>query len=1254
MDILERLATSGFDISGLPTNTPEMTKSGIRVLDGDTVETPDGKRVRFSGINTEEPAKMLPDKISSGFTGAEEQKKILKNLIDTGGYTNPVISDKKDVHDRFVGDLANKDGQTVTQYMLNNGLAMPTKFTTSEQQSTAAWAQLEKAQRKDKGTQTPEDLLSDTLLKAQFPNGTIRAKIAATSAKQYGGSLDSAGHSEYFSGPMYVNEDEDRTGHAKSNLKTGLKSGYTSMQQGAFDALDSLGVATGSDFLKNYGASHGDALQADLVDLPYLRDAEPFDEQGHWKLDSFSKVGNYVVGTAASSAPQFFLSIAAGLAAPATFGASLSLPAVVYAGNTWRAQAPENKSVAWAWTSGITQSAIESLGITGVFTNIFEKKAQKEIIKQLMGRGMTEEAAEKLLISKTQEGIKQVAEAVKAVKGGAIRQAGVASAKGVLNEAPEEMLQEMTQYFGENAKLALPESAEDISKLKNRIINAGIGGAVLGGSLGGAHEVLRNIPRAQIPESKDREFRTNLLQTDKEVPTAVSEANKALAVVGTDKSLDTLADLHESKLAMKGSIARVSNWWKEKGLSSLWKANYDTVMGKHTYAGRSLAALGTLLGANRAFAGGSIDEQKEHNVIELFNTFGSLDEMRSSFKGAKPEEVTRIFNEPSVKDYIKQIINERTVSGATFVSEIADKVKPEGVLSVAMMEHKDAIVKYADKLDKFLVMYNNKTNHNMDIFDLFNNKPINKTHVAQNKERFAALLSKQLGLNSNQATEITNRILTNDNIQDITDSFDDILNFDSSYSALKRDATAKLNEEGTKVAFNEFFSHDLHHNLVSLANKGASTYINTAVIGHKGAKLNALLLQAIANGEITEDEAAFKAKEIRDWLDMRMGKYHEITNQYLSGALSLVNFLTTITSLPLAAISSTVEFSQIYRNLNLPQSISATRHLLVGFGGEIGHVVKSIGGKEDVSNYRNTLSRGGYAHSNIAARTDVVSGYFAKWSEGFFKVTGLTSVTNVTRYAKLAIASDAIKHWLTQHIINPESEAGKSAYENLIRIGVDVESIAMMDIKSPEYESLVKQELTKGTHNFVLEAVIHPTKMNRPKFYSDPYLQVFTQFQGYVSTFTATILPRLVRDIRRTGTVEQANAAAVIAMMMALTLFALYMKDMIKYGESPPKWLEDDKRFHRFIGQSGLTGTGQRIWDAVSPIKPEYNKQSNVALSAVRAVSDQAPALSFLGNINDALSAPEGSQIKKTARILPIFGTSPQFAEYLQKELGAH
>ena len=136
-------------------------------------------------------------------------------------------------------------------------------------------------------------------------------------------------------------------------------------------------------------------------------------------------------------------------------------------------------------------------------------------------------------------------------------------------------------------------------------------------------------------------------------------------------------------------------------------------------------------------------------------------------------------------------------------------------------------------------------------------------------------------------------------------------------------------------------------------------------------------------------------------------------------------------------------------------------------------------------------------------------------------------------------------------------------------------------------EQRVKDNLQRAAYNFVNEAVVIPKTLNRPKFYSDPYLRLFTQFQGYTSTFTANVLPRLISDLGKKGSDDQRNSAAVIAMMIALSMLALYLKDMIKYGESPPDWLKDDKKYLRVLNQTGLLGSGQRVFDQFFPMFEE-------------------------------------------------------------------
>jgi len=100
--------------------------------------------------------------------------------------------------------------------------------------------------------------------------------------------------------------------------------------------------------------------------------------------------------------------------------------------------------------------------------------------------------------------------------------------------------------------------------------------------------------------------------------------------------------------------------------------------------------------------------------------------------------------------------------------------------------------------------------------------------------------------------------------------------------------------------------------------------------------------------------------------------------------------------------------------------------------------------------------------------------------------------------------------------------------------------------------------------------------------------------------------------------------------------------------------LKDEKQFQRVVGQMGILGTGQRVWDTIDPMF-EGKRSKDIMGSVWNAVSDQSPQLSYINKVNSFLSElpkDSGKEIEKGARLLPIFGTSPAFAKYLQKELG--
>lgn len=1237
-------------------STPDyLFGEGLHLTDADTYSFADGRRVRMANINAGETAKFLPGKTVSGeHLGAELQREKVRQLIKEHGFTDPVLSGNKDRHGRIIGDLRNAEGELLSSRIAKTGIVNLYDVSPEARMHEIMGAR-DRRERLRSGEATDEDKMLQRVQEERFKYG-VSPKLRTGSALEYGAAVDDKGKSDYFAGPSYVRGIEDRQGHAKSTWAGGWNIGEAKAIQGVYDSIDALGKATGSQFLMEFGKNNGDRIQTDLEYLPTLKNGEALDANGNWKLKGFSEIGDYTLGMMAQSMPNMIASLgAAALAAP-TYGTSLLGPAAIYTGNTYREQKDKNPYT--AALAGVSMMMVEKLGVTGVFTSAFTKSAQSQIINQLMLKGHTQEVAEKMFMDSAKIGIKEVSDAMKTVRGSAIGAATKGAAKGVLGEAPEEVLQEVIQYAGSKSSLELPTSDIEIRDLKNRMIAAGVGGAFLGAGFGaGSSLVARSKdPHSGRPTSTDAEYRAKLFETEGVIQSAqqeIGDAEQALAQAGYDaEELVAQARPEVIRSATQGPSSNLQSWWRNKGLKSLHQAWSRTVVGVHEHAGPAMAALSTMIGANKSLNGGSIDEQQHNTSNDIRSAFGSIDKLKEAFPGLDRQGISDILRDPEVIRTISILSASKKSGNKASVRDTLGSINVDKLLSGNNLQHKEAIIDTAEKISSFVSKYNKWTGQKLTVEELLSNKPLNKSTIAGDVKGFARTLSDNFKVSLDDAMELTHQILDNKDIHDVDDTLDDFLNGGNKFTQIRQSLLTNLNKPGMRDVFAKYMSHDVYDMLVSKSDKGGSIFVNKNLIGKDGSKLAALLQMAELSGEINGDRKSFMAKELSDWLAMRRGEYKPIKNEYVKGALNTLNFLSTIAALPLAAISSTVEFAQIYRNLNTEQSLKATKELLSGFGSEFAHIYKSFNNTPDTSDYREAIGKHGYLNSGSqSAQYDNVQGYYRKWTEGFFKLTGLTSVTNVTRYARLAIGADAINNWLNIYRETPESQEGKDAYSHLIRVGVDV-GFMMNATDSTEDQQRFNDEMTKGVHAFVQEAVIQPTMMNRPKFYSDPYLQIFTQFQGYTSTFTANVLPRLLKDLNRHGSTDQVNAAATIAMMFALAYLAVFLKDMIKYGESPPEWLKKDKEFQRYIGQVGLLGTGQRLWDAASPVIPNNQVNSSVFETILRGAADQAPVISYLNKIDDAISAKDGKRIEKASRLLPVFGTSPQFAKYLQKELG--
>ena len=196
----------------------------------------------------------------------------------------------------------------------------------------------------------------------------------------------------------------------------------------------------------------------------------------------------------------------------------------------------------------------------------------------------------------------------------------------------------------------------------------------------------------------------------------------------------------------------------------------------------------------------------------------------------------------------------------------------------------------------------------------------------------------------------------------------------------------------------------------------------------------------------------------------------------------------------------------------------------------------------------------------------------------------------------------------------------------------------------PKEQELYEASIRDGVFNFINEAVALPQSANRPLIYQDPRFALFTQFQGFMATFTANHIPRMWSEYVKRGSPEMRfSAFKTMATMIALGFLSQHMKDLIKYG-----W-DDDEEFkfannpnlekagyiQRGIRASGLLGTGERVLDKFFPLYSGGGQSDTLGDWVFSSAASESPALSNAKRLTDALGDTlEGEGQKAFGKVL--------------------
>ena len=418
-----------------------------------------------------------------------------------------------------------------------------------------------------------------------------------------------------------------------------------------------------------------------------------------------------------------------------------------------------------------------------------------------------------------------------------------------------------------------------------------------------------------------------------------------------------------------------------------------------------------------------------------------------------------------------------------------------------------------------------------------------------------------------------------------------------------------------------------------------------------------------------EVDAAIKelAKDTKNVIDSITGNFNRLTNKAWEGVQNTILQWTTLTGLLLSGLSSLPEFGtvalDVTGNAEAKQAINNTIHGMAdglkdfvnsveesaaaGLKSEFseGQKVRANRGFEEslpfvLDRVGGTPSRAGL-YKRLGLDENVGGAGIMSWAhDKLFSINQLERITTMQRAINASMAVDFIRNRAMRLAAHTDGETYtgrlQDDYRQLRELGLDVpsliEDVRSMSDGASEFSAILEQDDTSyysdynrfkinlevGVKNFVDFRVQNPGAANRPLWTQDPHWRLFTQFQGFTSTVTTTIVPKLWHGqlgaaVRTKNPAMAYNTFALVVLMMSLGGLSQWVKDLLKYGESSP-YLENDDLLYRALLSSGVLGQFEK---AVQVINPLYSKPGETIPGRIIETS-AGPFGRQVGNLADA------------------------------------
>jgi len=1217
--------------------------------DGDTTYNPvtkQGERIR--GIDTRETGKIdiVSGQYNPGEVGAQEQADLLQLLSKENGLTERVQYEEQDATgSRTVVDWRNPTtGQTLSGIALTSGISDLTNYSTTEQINQALFGRLERKKRELAGESTELDNKVYEIQNLIRSREKLTPKLLAIDEAQLEANKDLGIFSR--TGVQYRSSDRELTNEASSYARSALALAGTGLQEGMWGIWDLTADAFGSE--DNLGQRNLNRLKIEAQEMPSMQGLNAFDEEGNWTLEGIGGYYNYIIGNSIISAPYMGISIASALAAGPTMGASLSVPALLYAGQTYAGQDQQNIPV--ALVSGAVQGALDIIGIKGgtrLAAGLLAKGETKDAaIKEIADakfKGNVEEA-KKFIASATAKELGKVSKFMKDQLADSFKSkyiaANVAGAtvRSGAAESITEALQEAVGYAGQNWDKLGNLTSEDYNELQNIMLNSAVAGGVLGATYGAAGQAsqalniadyLHGQSKANVASaSNDYKYQQELIQNNQsiDIESIISESESS------DSDLQSIID--NSSVDNKGIRDKVFESVGNVFRGSLTVGDFQFYNNKYGSKGVNTRKALALAGGNKVYFGDGLETHQQLVTSNMAKFTGTDAEVLNIFPSAKNlDEINKIMQDPEVNSVLNKLTEIKDRSKRGSIKQVYRERNISFPAKYSLNE--EAILDYADRLDQADTLRANYLEQPKTIGFSRNTKNLNKNKIREDREGFTNALQKELGFSARRANNVYRDLIELPEVQSAEDFGDSFLDLD--YTSEEK---LKVKNIMGLRAFENYFEQDMFANTQINNSRTGSLAANKNYLGQNGSRPAFFIKKAIAAGELSPNEGAEIAEAFRALMGRRAGTENRVENEYLLTAQNFMTTATTINSLTLAPVSGLLEVALATKTMSVkdifktivPFSQGAAIELYDTMNHATAVATKGKVKRKDVTKLKkfkyNELKKKGQdlgyelQTQSATARLDAQgSARQQQLLNSFFRYSQLNSVTNIARNLALSASYDSIDSAfknIESEISNTPTVESLQSREMIIHLGGDIDTMLKLRNKiGPMSEADTKTydaNMQRMQFNFVNDAVAHPTKTSRPNFYQNPKTAMLFQFQGFIATFTSRILPQILKQPFNGTLDNRIKGVRNIAFLMAMGFMVLYLKSLIKYGEMPD-WLEDEEKFQLAVSASGLLGSAQRIVDIANPVYD--NRSDNFFDSVIDFAVGDVPALGYAAKIGN-------------------------------------